>query len=366
MFAWSNVGTNLPRYLSWFTETQTVWPLLGAVALLIPVRPLWPSVPDWRLVLLLGVCVLALWLHYFVYLAFEDWLFLRFLLPSWPLLMLGFAVLLGVLLRWTGTWAPLIGAAVTLVVCVHTLEIARARGAFDSWIRDREAVAISKTIAAELPPQSVYFTMQHSGSLRYYAGRLTLRYDQLEPEWLDRGVEWLRGRGVASYALLDEWEVPEFRRRFPGQSAIERLETPLWEFRGLRQFTWRRTWHHRRPPIESAIDRSDVFTRMHRCDPPMPLTVPFPPSLTRYFLTVRLKLSRAFSAAGKTLAAKAVGSCVCSTNATSSLMPTIMMPRMFAGGWPGPNTPEPDHSILMPGTPPTSCSEDFWIQSVRR
>ncbi len=35
--------------------------------------------------------MIALWFHYFVYLAFEDWLFLRFVLPSWPLLMLGFA-----------------------------------------------------------------------------------------------------------------------------------------------------------------------------------------------------------------------------------------------------------------------------------
>ena len=274
MFAWSNVGTNLPRYLSWFTATQTFWPLLGAGALLVPARRLWPSAPDRRWVVLLGVCVLALWLHYFVYLAFDDWLFLRFLLPSWPLLMLGLAVLIGAVLRRTGGWAPVLGAAAAMVLCVHTVEIARARGAFDSWIRDREAVAISKTIAAELPPQSVYFTMQHSGSLRYYAGRVTLRYDQLEPDWLDRGVDWLRARDIASYALLDEWEVAEFRRRFVGQSLTERLETPLWVFRGQRT-----VYVYDLAPLSiaaarTAVDRSDVFSRLHRCDPPMPLTVP--------------------------------------------------------------------------------------------
>ena len=273
LFAWSNVGTNLPRYLSWFTETQTAWPLLGAVALLVPARRLWPSVADWRLVVLLGVSVLALWFHYFVYLAFEDWLFLRFVLPSWPLLMLGFAALIGGLVRLTGRWAPLLAAVATILLCANTVEIARARGAFDSSIRDREAVAISRTIAAELPPQSVYFTMQHSGSLRYYAGRLTLRYDQLDPDWLDRGVDWLRARGISSYALLDEWEVAEFRRRFPGQSVTRQLETPLWEFRGQRT-----VFVYDLAPdaiaARVAIDRSDVFSRMHRCDPPMPLMVP--------------------------------------------------------------------------------------------
>ena len=279
LFEWSNFWTNLPRYFSWFTETQTAWPLLGAVALLVPARRLWPSVADRRLVVLLGVSVIALWFHYFVYLAFEDWLFLRFVLPSWPLLMLGFAALICGLVHWTGRWAPILGAGATILLCAHTVEIARAKGAFGTWIRDRESVAISRTIAAELPPQSVFFTMQHSGSLRYYAGRLTLRYDQLDPDWLDRGVDWLRTRGIASYALLDEWEVPEFRRRFPGQAVIRQLESPLWEFRRQRTvYVYDLSRDLAAPP--KPVDRSDVFSRMHRCDPAVPLMVPsFGPAL---------------------------------------------------------------------------------------
>ena len=115
--------------------------------------------------------------------------------------------------------------------------------------------------------------MQHSGSLRYYAGRLTLRYDQLDPDWLDRGVDWLRARGIASYALLDEWEVPEFRRRFPGQAVIRQLETPLWEFRRQRTvYVYDLSRDLAAPP--EPVDRSDVFSRMHRCDPAVPLMVP--------------------------------------------------------------------------------------------
>ena len=46
-------------------------------------------------------------------------------------------------------------------------------------------------------------TWLHSGSVRYYAGRVTMRYDLLDRDWLDRAVEWLNARGVAVYALLD-------------------------------------------------------------------------------------------------------------------------------------------------------------------
>ena len=273
LFAWSNVRANLPRYLSWFTDTQTAWPFMGALAMLIPAARLWPGVRDRRLVLLLGVCCLALWLHYFVYLVFEDWQYLRFVLPSWPLLMLGLAAVIALLLRRTGAWAPVLGAAATILLCIHTLEIARSRGAFESWRREREIIAISRLIAAETPAPSVFLTMQHSGSLRYYAGRLTLRYDQLDVAWLDRAVEWLQARGITSYALLDDWEVPEFRRRFPGQAVTRQLETPLWEFRGQRTaYVYDLSRNPAAPP--KPVDRTDIFSRMHRCDPGVPLTVP--------------------------------------------------------------------------------------------
>jgi hypothetical protein len=34
----------------------------------------------------------------------------------------------------------------------------------------------------------VILSVQHSGSLRIYADRLTLRFDALDPLWLDRTV----------------------------------------------------------------------------------------------------------------------------------------------------------------------------------
>ena len=36
---------------------------------------------------------------------------------------------------------------------------------------------------------SVVLTGQHSGVIRYYAGRITLRYEYIDEDWLDRGIE---------------------------------------------------------------------------------------------------------------------------------------------------------------------------------
>jgi hypothetical protein len=68
--------------------------------------------------------------------------------------------------------------------------------------------------------------MQHSGSLRYYAGRVTLRYDNLESDWLDRSVAWFAERRVHAYLLVEEWELPSIARHFKGQKTLAHLDAP--------------------------------------------------------------------------------------------------------------------------------------------
>jgi hypothetical protein len=68
--------------------------------------------------------------------------------------------------------------------------------------------------------------MQHSGALRYYGGRMTLRYDQIERDWLDRAIIWLSARGVETYLLAEDWELPSIRQRFAGTRALAALDAP--------------------------------------------------------------------------------------------------------------------------------------------
>ncbi len=73
---------------------------------------------------------------------------------------------------------------------------------------------------------------QHSGSIRYYAGRLTLRWDTGDPAWLDRTVEWLAANGHHPYFVLEEAEIAALRAGH-GSSETARLDlTPMVTFRG--------------------------------------------------------------------------------------------------------------------------------------
>jgi hypothetical protein len=79
--------------------------------------------------------------------------------------------------------------------------------------------------------------MQHSGSLRFYTGRRILRWDYLDPAWLDRGVAWLRANGHPTYAVLDLSELEEMKRRYgpARQAAMGRL-IPLGGFAETRVY----------------------------------------------------------------------------------------------------------------------------------
>jgi hypothetical protein len=68
--------------------------------------------------------------------------------------------------------------------------------------------------------------MFHSGSVRYYGGRMTLRYDMLDQAWLDRSLAWLEQHGAHPYLLVSDWEIPQFLGRFERQEAAGQLARP--------------------------------------------------------------------------------------------------------------------------------------------
>ena len=73
---------------------------------------------------------------------------------------------------------------------------------------------------------AVILSVQHSGSLRIYADRLTLRYDALDPLWLDRVVAYLQSIGRHPYYVLDGAEVDAFRKRFGDSNRTGTLAWP--------------------------------------------------------------------------------------------------------------------------------------------
>jgi hypothetical protein len=226
LFGWRNILPNIRLYSGWIVSVQTPLVLAGVAAVLIPIKRFWPDVPDRSALAIAALFVLILWAEYDAYLQFEYWTYLRFLLASWPFIMMAMG---RVALAIARDAAPARALAVTgMVIGLGLFEYRSAanRGVFDLWRSERSPILAARRARDLTDPNSVIFSMSHSGSLRYYGGRMTLRYDILSPDWLDRSVAWLAAHGAHPYLLINDWELPQFLARFRTQDALARVHEP--------------------------------------------------------------------------------------------------------------------------------------------
>lgn len=235
-FEWKNVVPNLQRYFSWFAGSQTPVAFLGFAALVFPLRRVWPSVADRRVLAIMTLFVAVVWSEYMAYLVFEAWWYLRFLLSTWPLLMLGMAAVLLYMAR-LGRVAAVLVTAGAISLGVFYVLIAERRATFEQWYGDRHYVSIARLVRSLTPPNSAIVAQINGGSLRYYGGRVTMRYDNIDEGWLDRGVAWMTAHGAHVYALLEDIEVDEMKARFRGEKTIEALDRPILVYRGPADIT---------------------------------------------------------------------------------------------------------------------------------
>jgi hypothetical protein len=224
LFSFANIPPNLARYTRWLIETQTPLAAIGILALLIPSRRLWPSAESQRGALLLALITLVVWAAYAMYTPFEAWWFLRFLLPCWPAISIGTAAVLVRLLERRTTWSRRVTVVLLFGLGVYDGIVAVRHDVFPRGEGERRYATIAKLVEQATEPSSVILTAQHAGPIRYYAGRLTLRFDLLDPLWLDRAAEWLTRQGRRPYILLEDWERPLFEKRFAAANRLGRLE----------------------------------------------------------------------------------------------------------------------------------------------
>lgn len=237
LFSANRIGTNLANYLRSLVETSPI-ALAGIAALAWPGRRLWPSpLAPWPALLLTAVAA-AVCGPYLIYHSYEPWWYLRFLLPAWPALFIGAAVVCA-LVRSRGRGAAAVVTAVVLAAGVFGLYTARARGVFAIGDEERRYVTVARLIESATEPDAVILTGLHAGTLRYYAGRETVRFDVLDPVWLDRAVAWLAERGRHPYILVEDWEHPLFNARFGPTNALGHLAiTPMLAWQSTRVRGW--------------------------------------------------------------------------------------------------------------------------------
>lgn len=232
----SNVWPNMRLYFHWAMGVQRTFTIAGLIGLVGSVAPfLWPKGNAQRAVAIAALMVVGVTAEYVAYIVFDSWAFLRFFLPAWPLLAVGAAGVFAALID-RGPFA-LKFAVIAGVIAVGAsgVRMARDREAFNLWHGNRRYTAAAAILHDISRDNSVVFCMEQSGALRYYSGRMPLRYDEMPPDWLDRSIDWLAASGVHSYAVLDAWELEPFRERFKDQRAVHGLDTPIVLYQAYRQ-----------------------------------------------------------------------------------------------------------------------------------
>jgi hypothetical protein len=164
---------------------------------------------------------------YLPYLVFDAWWYLRFVLPAVAVVLaLTAVVVMRVIDRLPAAWRALAFVLVCGALAVMSIGAAARRQVFDLQSIESRYRHAGEYVAAHLPPEAAIVTVHESGSVRFYSGRLTLVWSEVEPAALDKALDYLRSRGYRPYLLFETWEEPAFRTRFEGNSAVGRLEWP--------------------------------------------------------------------------------------------------------------------------------------------
>jgi hypothetical protein len=268
-FTPANFTTNLGLYTGWLMYAHTPVALAGLAALLFPLKRVWPGVKDRAVFVMIALYVGVLAAQYLVFLVFDRWWYLRFLIAALPFLMLGVGAIATALARVGKPALTLAVIVAVLALCVRDFVVGANEYAFDLWRGDWRYVAMAKVVRTNTPPTSVIYTMQHSGSIRYYAGRLTLNYSALDNDWLDRSVAWAQEHGSHPYLMLEHWEVEPFKTQFKNQALAEIVDTaPMVMYEGgARIMLWDLEAPH---GARSTINIKETYSDRERSVPPVP------------------------------------------------------------------------------------------------
>jgi 4-amino-4-deoxy-L-arabinose transferase-like glycosyltransferase len=220
IYAIDRVPSNIINYFGWLAATQTPVVALALAA---------PFVVAERSARLTGalVCIvfpLAAIALYLPYLVFEDWLSLRFILSAYPGLFAG--VSLALVAAWRCWPRPATMAIAALIVAVLTLRGLAYSNTPADFSRSEARYRLVAEYVGTLPRTTVVVSRNHSGALRYYAGRDVLRWDIVEPGDIETAVAYLAGRGHDVLLIVDEEEVPLLRERFSASLILRQLDRP--------------------------------------------------------------------------------------------------------------------------------------------
>ena len=214
LFRIAHVWPNLLRYPRWLLETETPLVLLAILA------PWFARSRRRAGVALVATSLMCVWLllaTYLAYVVFDDWWYLRFMLPALPVLVaLSVAVALSIGRRMLGRPMTLAAVCGCAVIAGWYLHMAQSRQVFALQALESRFVETGRFATAALPSNAVVLSVQESGAIRYHGARLTMMWDAIRD--IDAATRWLASVNRPVYLALEDGEEAAFRRRFARQA----------------------------------------------------------------------------------------------------------------------------------------------------
>lgn len=220
LFAWSHASANLVIFV------KQLWIAFGPIWLMGVVTGLVIAPPElrWRLLVVFG----GVTLPYLFYLPFDHWETLRFLLPGVAILSVLVAASFNRLGRTTAVrymW-PAVPVMLAVVLFGRSEMLLRTSSQWTIQSLEARYPLAGEWVNVNTPLNSVVMANQHSGSLRWYGNRQTIRWDFIEPAQLAGTVSELQAHGATVYVALEGDEVAMFDQRFKdviGQLTVDHV-----------------------------------------------------------------------------------------------------------------------------------------------
>ncbi len=227
LYAFGALPLNLRNYIAWLVQTETPLILLAVIPLFVRTA-LHEESGDVSARACLSALVGLTFLSYVFYATFDHWFYLRFLLPAYPALL----VQMVAALRWLAWKIPVEArvpaiALICAAIIPFGVNAGRHEGVFNVAAYEGRHIRAAQEVASRTPPDAIVLAVQHSGSVRYYADRITLRYDWLKDDALDSALRDVTAKGRRVFLVVDDAEEKEFRARFSPSNRGAQLGEPI-------------------------------------------------------------------------------------------------------------------------------------------
>jgi hypothetical protein len=210
LYSFAFVGANATRYATWLISTSPI--------LLLALAGVWIRRDAATLALAAFAALNAA--AYLVYFAFNEWSYLRFLLPALAIASVFTGVAVAALVERVGVSvrAAVLLAAV-LVIAGVGVSRARALDAFRLADAHRRVLQIDRYLESALPDRSVIVAGEQSGAVRFDTGHSIVRWEAASRDDLMNVLKILEADRRPVWILLDAWEEPLVRAKFGGLDA---------------------------------------------------------------------------------------------------------------------------------------------------